>query len=445
MSITEVKLSVDTLSIPELEREIGKHYQISEEIGTKAQARGGMSAEESQRFGEALQAVDSLEAVLTRKQGDEANLARMRQKMQERRGPANPMIHAEPQREDRVIEQRMGARKTIGQMFVESAEYKASFPKGQIHSQNMVPRIAQTFEGYTLREHKTLLQGAASPGGGPLVQNDVQMAVRDDRRPLTFLDLITRLTTDSDTIEWPSEAFTNAAATVAEATATTGTSGTKAESALTYTTNTSAVQTIAHWIPVTTRMLADYSGIQGLINASLMLGLDETLETQILTGDGSSPNLDGLTHLTSVLTQALGSDSTVDAVFKAMVKVQVTGYAMPTGVVLNPLNFQTVRLARENAATGTLGGYLYGPPSMSGPMTMWGLPVVQAIGLTANTALVGDFSARRMVLWDREQTTLRTGYIDQQFVRNMLTVLAELRAAFTVFRQVAVCKITGLS
>jgi HK97 family phage major capsid protein len=121
----------------------------------------------------------------------------------------------------------------------------------------------------------------------------------------------------------------------------------------------------------------------------------------------------------------------------------VTGLARPTAVVIHPNDWQAVRLGRENAATGTLGGYLYGPPSISGPSTMWGYPVVESLGMTENTALIGDFPMG-CTLFDREAANIRVGLIDDQFVRNMQTILAELRCAFVVWRPTAFAKITGI-
>ncbi len=447
MSITEIAPAYEKMSLKELHTDAAARFKTSEEIVAVAKRENrDLNDDERKAAHAAIKELDSIEAIISRKESDQGMFDRVKAGVDKYSRPYAAFPHADPTERDQDGQERRGRdTRSIGRRFVESAEYKAAYGGGKIPSINMFQRVEQRHDGYSMREHKTLLAGAQSPGGGALIQNDVQPLVRDERRPLTFLDLITRLTTDSDTIEWPEESFTNNAATVAEATSTTGTSGTKAESALLYTVRTSPVEAIAHWIPVTMRMLADFSGIRGLIDASLMVGLDEELEDQILSGDGSSPNLDGLTHLSGVQAHALGSDSTLDALFKMMVKVQVTGRSQPTAVALNPLNFQGIRLARENAATGTLGAYLYGSPALAGPMTVWGRPVVEAQGLTANTGLVGDFSARRMVLWDREQTVVRTGYIDAQFIRNMVTILAELRAAFTVFRQSAVCKVTGLS
>jgi HK97 family phage major capsid protein len=121
----------------------------------------------------------------------------------------------------------------------------------------------------------------------------------------------------------------------------------------------------------------------------------------------------------------------------------VTGKGRPSAAVLNPNDWEAIRLSRENAATGTLGGYLMGPPSQVGAVTLWGMPVVEAEALTENTGLVGDFGMG-CSLFDREQAAIRVGTIDDQFVRNMQTILAELRAAFVVYRPAMFTKITGI-
>ena len=434
------------MSVKELHAEAAKHYQTSESILADAKKRGGLNDEDRTKVQEALQLVDSLEAVISRKESDEQFYSRTSQGVSKYGTPANPMPHAAPTRETQgsKSDQRR-ERKTIGQQFVESPAFRASFPQGVVQSPHALRHVALELPEYSAREHKAVLQGADANSGGAFVENDRYSPLIDIRqRMLTFLDLVTRLSTDSDTIEWVKEdTFTNNAAAVAEATATTGTSGTKPESVLAYSLVTSPVVTVAHWIPVTTRMLADYAGIRGLIDARLMVGLDLALETAMLSGAGT-PSLQGLIGTSGVQTRALGSDSAIDAIFKLMTMVQVTGLAIPNAVVMHPADFQDIRLARENAATGTLGQYLYGPPSVAGPMTLWGRPLVESIGLTEGTALTGDFSAQSMVLWDREQATVRTGLVDDQFIRNMLTLLAELRVAYTVFRAAAIAKVTGI-
>lgn len=335
--------------------------------------------------------------------------------------------------------------KDVGLQFVESAEWKRLKEEGQFNSpNNRVAFSVALAQGTQLIGQKALITSATGSGGG-LVMNDQRPGIIDIlQRQLSVLDLITRIPTTSDTIEYVREdTYTNSAAFTAEATATTGTSGTKPESTLAYSVQTSPVKTLAHWIPITNRMLADAPALRGLINQRLLLGLDLALESQIVDGDGTGENLTGIMRTAGTLIQGIGSDNAADAIFKARTQVMVTGLGRPNAVIMHPNDFQAIRLMRENAATGTLGGYLYGPPSVAGPATIWGFPVVEALGAVENTAIVGDF-AMGATLFDREQGNIRTGLIDDQFVRNMATILAELRLAFVLFRPSLFARVTGV-
>ena len=96
-------------------------------------------------------------------------------------------------------------------------------------------------------------------------------------------------------------------------------------------------------------------------------------------------------------------------------------------------------------AKDTAGKYLIGDPS-AGPealATLWGLKVVVSDSVTQNTALVGDF--RYAVLWERESVNVMVS--DQHadfFIRNLLAILAEMRAAFGVLDPQAFCTITAV-
>jgi len=341
--------------------------------------------------------------------------------------------------------EREGEVKSPGQQFLEHAQYKALKDSGLFNSNATNYPIDVPLEGFST---KTLIFAGSGGNGGAFVTPDYQPGLRVPilTRELTILDLIPRSGTTSDTISYVAETtFTNAAAPVPQATATTGTSGTKPESTLIYTQQLAPVRTIAHWVPVTNRMLADAPALRGIIDSRLMVGLNLTLESQIISGDGTGENLLGLLNALGINIQGRGTDNQQDAIFKGMTQVRVTGLSIPSAIALNPLDYQTIRLARENAATATsgAGSYVMGPPSQPGPSTLWGLPISQSLGLPQGTALTGAFDMDCM-LFDREEGNIRVGYIDQQFVRNMQSVLAELRAAFVCWRGAAFSKITGL-
>jgi HK97 family phage major capsid protein len=338
----------------------------------------------------------------------------------------------------------------FGQQFIDSREYKAQVESGEIMSRGT--KFGVDVKGGLLAylAHKALVYSASGSGGNLITPQRLPGFREILQRELTLLDLIPTGQTTSNTIEYVKEkTFTNAAATVAEATATTGTSGLKPESTLEFEETSVSVRTIAHWIPVTNAMLADAPQIRSVIENRLIYGLNQELEDQILSGDGNAPNMlgilaSGLQTLGLAAGATYGGTATViDAAFAAMLQVQVTGLARPNGFVFHPVDWAAVRLSRENASTGTLGGYQFGPPSAAGAATLWGRPVVESLGMTANTLLTGDFQLGCQ-LFDREQSAIKVGTIDDQFVRNMQTVLAELRAAFAVFRPTAFARVTGV-
>jgi len=204
------------------------------------------------------------------------------------------------------------------------------------------------------------------------------------------------------------------------------------------------VATIAEHQPVTNAMLADAPALQGLIEQQLMIHLALALENQVISGNGTAPNMLGILSNTNVQATGLGAGTgtSADAVYHAMTQVMVTGLSQPSASVWNPLDFEKIRLSRESAASATQGGYLLGPPSAAGPTTLWGRPIVLAIGMPVGTALVADFS--QMMLFDREQGVIRIGTINDDFTRNIQRILAELRAVFALLRPLAACKVTGL-
>lgn len=436
--VKDVRRPIEDLSLPQINQEIATRFADAEKIMAKAKD-GSFGPDDEAECKRLLAEIDQFEVVRGRKESHEQMRARIQAGAEASRTPVQE--HRQPA----PIQMRA---KSLGARFVESPEYQSEQKSGRLNNEASHVEFGVGFKDFSyLLERRALLQGGDTSSGGAFVVPEYRPGYTAlPQRPLTLLDIVTRIPTTSDTIYWVKQTgFTNNAAMVAEATASTGTSGSKPESGLAFARETTPVESVAHYVPVTNRMLSDAPAIRGIVDAQLMLGLDLSLETQIISGNGTAPNLDGILNDSGVQALGRGSDSDIDALFKAMVAVQVTGLRVPTAHVVNPLNWETMRLAREGTGTGYIGGYLLGPPSMVGATTLWGLPVVQSIGLTANTGLTGDFSAATMALWDREEMAVRVGYINDQFIRNLLTILAEMRVAFTLFYAAGIAKTTGLN
>lgn len=347
--------------------------------------------------------------------------------------------------------------KTLGQLFVESDVY-GSFTKQYVRG-GVIPNQVKGIQSDPFQvDAKTLVTGASSTSGGAFVRNDLYVPVTDlvGERELTVADLVTQGTTESDSVDYVRvTAKTNNAAPVAEATTAdagaisgaspgpytvAAASGVKPESAMALELVTTAVKTIAHWIPITKRAAADAGQVRTLIDNFLLYGLAEELEDQILNGNGVGENLTGILQSSPQTTGSAGTD--IDAIVDAIAKVRTVGRRRPNGLVIHPNDWYSTGFL---TAKDTQGNYLIGDPraSLEQLNTLWGLRVVVTEAMTENTALVGDF--RQAVLWKREAPSILVS--DQHadfFTRNLLAVLAERRDAFGVLDPQAFCTVTAV-
>ncbi len=326
---------------------------------------------------------------------------------------------------------------TLGYQFANSDEFKNWFkaiaPSGEMNESMTVNNSFPAFDA------KALITGVSTTSAGAMVRRDYAALVDFPFRPLTLRDVVTVGRTGSDLIEFPRvTGYTSNAAPVAEAT-TVPTSyaqagnGLKPESSMTLEKVTAAVKTIAHWIPVTNRALSDAAQIETLINNFLDTGLEIALETEMIQGNGTGEHFLGLDNTPNITLQAFDTDIKKTA-RKALTKVQVVGRARATAFVLNPYDWEALDLDMDGEDR-----YYFGGPMVLGQKRLWGQPVVESEAVFQGTGYTGDM--KQAVLWDRERATIRISDAPyDMFLRNMVAILAELRAAFGVFRPPAIVR-----
>jgi len=331
--------------------------------------------------------------------------------------------------------------KSLGHTVIGSAEYKQlldSVPGGHFTKDHRVQTRPVAVDSLLKRGAKALVTGASDTSGGAFVQNDYQgLQVGADvfQRPLMLRDLVTPGTTTSDLVEYVRvTSITNNAAPVAEATTTSN--GTKPESGIATVKVQAPVRTIAHWIPITKRALSDAAQVRTLIDNFLEYGLEEELEDQMVSGDGTGENFDGLANVSGVQQQAYDTNLLV-TLRKAKTKVRTVGRSIPTGYVINPADVEALDLMTDGedrfyfgGPSGTLANAGLGGPTTS---PVWNLPVIESEATPAGTAWVGDW--RKCVLWDREQSSITLSDSHANFfIQNLVAILAEMRAAFGVLQ-----------
>jgi HK97 family phage major capsid protein len=248
--------------------------------------------------------------------------------------------------------------------------------------------------------------------------------IRGDFAPLTIRELFTSIPVTSNMVNSLREAsFVNSAAEVAQAAA-------KAESDATFEQYNVPITTVAHWIKVSNQLLADAPAIVAYIDTRARDGLAQRIDAQLLNGNGTSPNLSGLTDTGNfVAYTATVGDLLVDAINRAKWTLWATGNT-PDTVVVNPADWGAMERTREGSGTGM---YLYGAPGSNGMMNPFGLNIVISNNMTAGKFLVGAI-ANSTALYVRQGATVEMGYVNDDFTKNLVTIRVEERLGLGVER-----------
>ncbi len=249
----------------------------------------------------------------------------------------------------------------------------------------------------------------------------------------TVADLMLSGNTDNNSMTYMEETtFTNAAANVAEGAA-------KPEAALNFTKRTVPVEKIATWLPVTDELMEDVPALRSYVEQRLIFMVKRQEETQLLLGNGTSPNIRGINNASGIQTQAKGADPTPDAVYKAMTKIRVVAFSEPTAAVFHPNDWQDIRLLRTAD-----GIYIWGSPADAGVERIWGLNVRITTAQTEGTGLVGAFTPHAQIFRRAGITVTTSTEHASFFTSNLVAVLAEERLALSIYRPAAFCTVTGI-
>lgn len=161
----------------------------------------------------------------------------------------------------------------------------------------------------------------------------------------------------------------------------------------TWTTDT--LKEVAGFFVVSDNMLEDMDWLRSEITnyASYRLRLKE--ETQLLNGDGTGNNIKGILNR-DIQNLAADSNSDADRIFETRrLIMNATGFN-PDGVVINPADYEKIRLSRDSNGQYYGGGYFTGQYGNGGIMQdppLWGLRTIVTSSIPQGTALVGAFNA----------------------------------------------------
>lgn len=309
--------------------------------------------------------------------------------------------------------------RSAGQQVIESDAYKEAVTRdGRFHDVEVRNLLTGDVAGSS---NSNLFAPVGSPFLAP-------QSIR--QRRLFVRDLMAVQQTGLNSVPYIKEfaALTNeeGATTVAEASA-------KPEVTMQFQSADAPVRKIAGWLQLTMEALQDAPTLAGYVNTRLgyMVLLRE--EEQVLAGNGTAPNLSGVSDQTAKQTQAGIANDLPGAVGLAMSKIEnVDGFA--DGVAINPITFWTgvvKRFSTQMDVQYQTGNVL---PYANGLNAILGLPAVRTRSLAAGNLITANWGLGATI-YEREGVRIRTSDSHAStFISNITTVLAEERIALAFWR-----------
>jgi hypothetical protein len=206
----------------------------------------------------------------------------------------------------------------------------------------------------------------------------------------------------------------------------------KPEVTATFALKTVTPRTIAHWLAASKQILADAAALRSYLDGRLLRGLALKLEWQTLHGNGTGTNFAGLLAAAPTHAYTAGDDA-ITTIRKAIAACEASGWIVDT-VGLHPVDFAFIQSLRGE----TNDHYLYADPARSGTSggVLWGKRIVTSPVLNQGTYLLGDYQ-NGAELWTRENASVQAGFQNDDFTRNLVTLLAELRADLAIYSATA--------
>ena len=208
---------------------------------------------------------------------------------------------------------------------------------------------------------------------------------------------------------------------------------------------TEGLHKIAGWYKISDESAEDAPYVVSVINNQLLVRLALAEEQQLLNGDGSGANMTGILQASGI--QTMSSDGQdMETLFSAVTAIQNVAQLTADGIIVNPSDYQKLRLEQDannqyygggpfTGAYGVSNGVVQQPP-------IWGYPTVVTPALAQGTALVGAFQVGGQVFRKGGVRVDSTNSDGDDFQHNIVAVRAEERLLMATYQPQAFVKVT---
>ena len=251
----------------------------------------------------------------------------------------------------------------------------------------------------------------------------------DPSRAVHIRSLIPNGTTDAQTIRFPKEsAYTDNAAATAQGSAL-------GQSDFDLTATSVNVEKIGTFMKITEEMLADTPQLSSYLSARVPSKVLAIEDNQIMSGDGSSPNMSGLftdgtaftTSSGGLFYQSVESANEYDVLIAALNQLALLNYTADS-ILLNPTDFHKIVLLKSTA-----NEYLKNQVIQGIQPSIMGVPVTINTAIPNGKFVVAQLSVATQ-LWIRDGLGIEFSREDSDnFQKSFVTVRALERAALTTY------------
>lgn len=445
-------MDVSSMTLPQVREAINEKLDrvasIENANGGTLKNVGGTAADELIELGAQLNDLGERRDTLTEADQAAGNIQSFRDYMTkpaaEHPGHIQPNGDVKPPNGVKAMQQRE-APKSIGEIFASSDAVKAYKEHGQLD--RVVSAPIESVFGSLWKPDATLFQSSGYPIQPQFLPTPIPTLFQANN----IGPLFAQGTTTLPTIRYVTETVT------AQGAAETAEGGTKPEAQISFTSVDEPVRKIAVTLPLTDEALEDTGFLQDYLNQRLRLFIQMREDLQLLTGNGTPPNLQGIllrSGINTATSYSIGGanpdQALVEAVFHAAMRVR-DAFLEPDAAVMRPATWEIAALAKDANRNYLLGGpgaagYAGNDP-FSGPR-LWGLRVVLNVNMPAQTAtnkdvLVGAFQAGGMIA---RRSGIDMAISDSHstfFQENKIMLRAEERLALLVFRPAAFAAVTS--
>lgn len=235
-------------------------------------------------------------------------------------------------------------------------------------------------------------------------------------------------------VDWDEATTVKAAAMVAEGAAF-------PESTAKFKGYTLQLQKIGDTLPVSEEFFEDEMLAAAELDMFLETNVNDVIDTQIVTGDGTGSNLKGLISSTPAyvpVASGITDANIYDLVAKVSESITSVGGAKynPDFVAMNIADINKLKLKKD-----TTNNYVF---NFNDPR-IGSMNIIEDNHVTANTMYVGDSRFAR--IYEMGGVVLSEGYTGSQFTSDMLTLKARKRMAFLIrtVDQTGFRKVTSIS